>query len=158
MPDRVIFLDIDGPMIPYTSFLFNAHASLEQRLDDRCIRVLRLILDRSGAKIVFNTTHNRMLHPEAGERGAPGLLHQFAMAGFADDIHPANCTIYPDVDRLTAIRSWLAPRPSDTVWAALDDVSIADPRACLVDADHGIGIREYNHCATVFGYKPFLAL
>lgn len=41
MTEKIIFLDIDGPMIPYTSFLFNRHASWEQVLDERCVAVLR---------------------------------------------------------------------------------------------------------------------
>ena len=68
MSDKIIFLDIDGPMIPYTSFLFNPHASFDQVLDDRCCRVLHKIIEASGAKIVFNTTHNTMLYPIEGDK------------------------------------------------------------------------------------------
>lgn len=157
MDEKVIFLDIDGPMIPYTSFLFNVHASFDQELDTRCIKVLKKIIEESNAYIVFNTTHNRMLYPSQQDK-IPGLINQFEQHGLGDRIHKTVCTVYPDTDRLTAIRHWLSSNNPDANWVALDDVKINHDRACLVDADLGIGMREYNHCAQWFGYKPFLAL
>ena len=157
-PDKIIFLDIDGPMIPYTSFLFNTHASFDQELDDRCVKVLRKIIDASGAKIVFNTTHNTMLYPSETDT-VPGLINQFTKVGFAADIHPTVCTIYPDVDRKTAILRWLNENGSEgRKWVVLDDVEIRDVRAYLTDADLGIGIGEYNHCAEWLEFKRFIAL
>lgn len=156
MPDKVIFLDIDGPMIPYTSFLFNNMASFDQELDTRCVAVLRKIIDASGAKIVFNTTHNRHLHQEDG---FPGLINQFVAAGFGDDLHEDMHTVYPDVDRLTAINEWLDRNKTDNMlWVALDDVKIDHKRAFLVNADHGIGIDAYNHCAKWLMFKTFVVL
>ena len=153
----VIFLDIDGPIIPYTSFLFNAHASWEQELDQRCCRVLHKIIGASGAKIVFNTTHNTMLHPRDGD-SIPGLIPQFEAAGFGPHLHEVVHTVYPHVDRLTAIMDWLHNNGKDRQWVALDDVKIAHERAYLTDADLGIGFAEYNHCAQWLGFKPFIAL
>lgn len=130
-------------MIPYTSFLFNPNASFDQDFDERCLRVLHCILDNTGAKIVFNTTHNRHLYPS---KTIPGLLNQFGKAGFSEYIHERHRTIYPDKSRLTAINEWISLSENEIVWVALDDAELSDDRACFVDADLGIGIREYNHC------------
>lgn len=143
MAHPVIFLDIDGPMIPTRAFMFNFNASFDQILDDMCVKVLRHIIDKTDAQIVFNTTHNRMLEPFADRR--PGLISQFVAAGFGDDIHPDNHTLYPDIDRTTAVREWLYRHPEVTHWVAFDDVAIDDERAYLTDPDHGIGWGEYQH-------------
>ena len=158
MSDKIIFLDIDGPMIPYTSFLFNPHASFDQVLDDRCCRVLHKIIEASGAKIVFNTTHNTMLYPTDGYK-TPGLINQFEAAGFGPHIHETLCTSYPSYDRKTCIMEWLHKNSSkDRQWVAIDDVKIDHERAYLTDADLGIGIGEYNHCAKWLGFKSFFVM
>lgn len=148
----VIFLDIDGPMIPARSFIFDINPSFNQILDAMCVKVLRAIIDRTNAQIVFNTTHNRTLFQS--EYG-PGLLARFADAGFSHDIHDDNHTIYPDVDRTTAIREWLSRHPDVKNWVAFDDVEISDDRAFLTDPDHGIGWGEYQHAKLhLLGEKP----
>lgn len=161
-PDKVIFLDIDGPMIPYTSFLFNVKASFDQILDERCCKVLRLIIDNSGAKIVFNTTHNTMLDRQVNRKGVentPGLIQRFVDAGFGDDIHEALHTDYPNVNRLDAINNWLQKNQTpNMLWVALDDAKIDHKRAFLVHPDHGIGIDAYNHCANYLMFKKFIVL
>lgn len=150
---KIIFLDIDGPMIPYTSFLMttpHGNPSFEQILDDRCVMVLHRIIKDTGAKIVFNTTHNNNLYPthETKDGWLPGLLGQFEKAGFKDHIHEHNCTKYPHYDRLTCIKEWLRSQPIDEKikWVALDDVVMADERCYIVNEEYGIGMGAYNHC------------
>ncbi|PHS02822.1 MAG: hypothetical protein COA78_20490 [Blastopirellula sp.] len=162
--DKIIFLDIDGPMIPTTSILLDRNASWSQTLDGRCVRVLHLILKKSGAKVVFNSTHNRMLYDEPEgllkimeEDGvsSPGLVKRFIDAGFEDYLHSEVCTIYPDLDRLAAINLWLSENGSteDTLWVAFDDVFLNDDRAYLTSYSLGIGSGEYNHAAFYLGFK-----
>lgn len=136
----ILFLDIDGPMIPTREYLFNVHASLDQSLNSDCLRVLRKVLDDTGARVVFNTTHNRNFKRE-------GLIKHFAEAGFlvGREIHEDSHTLYPDVNRLTAIREWLGRHPEEILWVAFDDAPIDDPRAYPTQYDHGIGWNEYMH-------------
>lgn len=150
--ELIIFLDIDGPMIPTREYLFNPHASIDQNLNVECLRVLRHVLEKTGARIVFNTTHNRN-----GER----LVSRFKEAGFTQpaDIHEDCHTLYPDIDRLTAIREWLGRHPEVEKWVAFDDCPIKDSRAYPTDADHGIGWNEYQHAAQhLLGQKPGVIL
>lgn len=150
---KIIFLDIDGPMIPSTSFLMDTplgNPSYEQILDDRCVMVLHKIIKDTGAKIVFNTTHNQNLYSTDETSGGwlPGLVGQFEKAGFKDHIHQHNCTKYPHYDRLTCIKVWLRSQPieEDIRWVALDDVKMLDKRCYLVNEEYGIGISAYEHC------------
>ena len=175
-PEKFIFLDIDGPMIPATSFLSNPTASFEQELDPRCVMVLKKIIEKSGAKIVFNTTHSNALYPNQSEH-FPGLLVQFRKAGLGDDIAEAPATTFPEIGytgfdesmfdgidwgdtpqryqfphqhpRMAAIFKYLLDYdPDDTAtWIALDDVKIPHERAFTVSYDHGIGIDAYDHAA-----------
>jgi len=150
---KIIFLDIDGPMIPTRAYLFHPHASLDQELDPICVRVLRKILDDTGAQVVFNTTHNLMLEADSSSGSWPGLLNQFAKHGFiaGRELHPISSTVFPRVDdRLSAIRHWLINNYTET-WVALDDVHLDDSRAFTVDPDHGIGFNEYQHCLRFLG-------
>lgn len=161
-PEKIIFLDIDGPMIPNTSFLFDRHASWRQVLDDRCIKVLHKILEKSEAKIVFNTTHNLMLE-ERGEIGdttyTPGLLQRFYDAGFKDYIHKHHSTQYPSISRYDAIIDWRERHSKEQdLWVAFDDVKIDHKRAYLTNPDLGIGFGEYNHAAKYLMFKGFSVL
>jgi len=100
-PDKIIFLDIDGPMIPATKYLDDRMASFNQNLDERCVMVLKKIIEKSDAQIVFNSTHSNMLeltkNKTTGEVVWPGLVDQFIKAGFNGDIHPSVSTEYPQI-------------------------------------------------------------
>lgn len=149
--EKIIFLDIDGPMIPNTSFLFHKNPSFDQILDDRCIAVLKKIIEKSGAKIVFNTSHNRLLFPS---KIAPGLHKRFLEAGFGENLHEYYHTTYPDVGRLTAIRHWLHEYGTpNLLWVAFDDIPIDHKRAYLTDSNLGIGWGEYQHSARYLQFK-----
>ena len=184
---KFIFLDIDGPMIPATSYLSNATASFDQELDDRCVMVLKKIVEKSGAKIVFNTTHSTALYPnQSGHH--PGLIPQFRKIGLGDAIAEQPATTFPEIGytgfdegmfegldwgdtperyqfphqhpRLAAIFKYLLDNdPDDTaLWIALDDVNIPHENAYTADYDLGIGIGEYNHAAFYLDFKSFLFL
>lgn len=142
---KIIFLDIDGPMIPMTSYIFNRNASWQQELDSRSVEILHHIVKKSGAYIVFNSTHSRMLEADLAVN-SPGLIQRFKDAGFSNYLHMDICTKYPDIPRLKAIEEWLSRHPEVTRWVALDDAEILDERAFLVNPNYGIGFNEVQHC------------
>ena len=152
---KIIFLDIDGPMIPLRSYIWDRNASWKQLLDPMCVKVLRAVIDETGAKIVFNTTHNTMLE---ATNSSPGLIARFVEHGFKDDLHEDLRTIYPATDRKTSIMEWLHRHPTET-WVAFDDAKIVDERAFLTDATHGIGWNEYQHARKhLLGEEPKIVL
>lgn len=181
-PEKFIFLDIDGPMIPATSYLSNPVASFDQELDDRCVMVLKKIIEKSGAKIVFNTSHASALYPNESEHHPYGLIPQFEKAGLGDAIHETRRTLFPEIaytgfdesmfmgivwgdtpvhhqhphhhPRLAAIFKYLEDNDPDGTaqWIALDDVSMPHERAFTVSYEHGIGIDAYDHAAEYLNF------
>ena len=168
--ERIIFLDIDGPMIPGTAYLDNVHCSWEQELYYPCVNVLRKILDASGAKIVFNTSHN------VG-RYFYSLVQKFEEQGFKNDIHEVKKTLYPSppadmvVDRgsdfsesgqrrLACAKWWLKEnaKSEQTLWVIFDDIKIDHKRAIHVDFDSGLTLSHYNQAAHWLQFKPFFVL
>lgn len=55
---RILFLDIDGVMIPATQQLLDPNSSWKRNFPQTTIAVINEICKRTEARIVFNTTHN----------------------------------------------------------------------------------------------------
>lgn len=150
---KVVFLDIDGPMIPATCFLYDPMASLERRFPPTTVAVIRAVCERTGAKIVFNTTHNA---PFEGIDNIDVALEKAGVdrAHFHADRH----TSYPSIDRALAITKWVNEHPG-TDWIAFDDVRFTDdPRLILVDSDIGLHIGHVNQAIERFGGEPVVVL
>lgn len=166
-PDKIIFLDVDGPLVPGTRYLHNARSSFERDFCPNCLMVLRHIVDKSGAQIVFNTFHNTEIDD---------LVAKITAAGFGDNIHPTRMTDFPyGIDeakdgaehgieittagdrRLVAIKKWIKNHGTDNLlWIAIDDERINHKRALRVDFDAGMTLRTYNEAAKFLMFKPFL--
>lgn len=157
-PDKVIFLDIDGPMISNTGLMLNRCASFSQTLDSQAVDVLHAILGASGAKLVFNTTHNSLFFSgvlDGTSYSTPGLRQRFVDAGFENHFHEHPQTVFPNINRYDSITHWLTNHKTEhMLWVALDDVEMPNKRCCLVDPNYGIGIKEFNFCAQYLMYKP----
>lgn len=135
LPATVVFLDIDGPMIPDTMLLAYRMASFERRFPPTTIAVLNFFCERSGAAIVFNTTHNTPITNVADIEIA------IANAGVERAyFHPTDLkTSYPAIARGLAVKEWLARHPEVTQWVAFDDVHFTDENnLILVDPDPGL--------------------
>lgn len=151
--ERILFLDIDGVMIPGWMYLFNREAGLELNMDNRAFRILDKLYNETGCRLVFNTTHNL---------GINRIIERFKLSNFevGKQIHEKYSTRYPHIDcRLSSIQLWLTNNGTkDTKWAALDDAKIDHENAYSITPGNGIGLEEYNHCLTCFGMKPFNVL
>ncbi len=126
------------------------------------MKVLHKIIEDSGAKIVFNTTHNMHLEESTTTNGfkIPGLLNSFRDAGFEDHIHEKVNTNFKVGgrnrldDRLEAIKEFNMENLKDQdLWVAFDDCAIDHKRAYLTDFDHGIGLGEYLHAQHYLQFK-----
>jgi len=173
MADKIIFLDIDGPMIPGTHYLVNKMASFEQDFCPRCVMVLRKILEKSNAKVVFNSTHNLHLYPDK-KIGMPGLLTAFEQYDLTKYLHPSIKTVYPaqtrsdlvprdctPSPRLIAIYEWLhnhydMSEPNRVLWIAFDDEKIDHKRAITVDFDAGLTMKEYDHAGKYLNFSTLM--
>ena len=152
--ERVIFLDIDGPMIPCAMYLIDHLCSIKRMMSPPAVAVLKELCKRTGAKVVFNTTHNS----PTGE--APDIEVALQMAGLpAECIHPtAPKTRYPSLPRDLAVKEWLAAHPGAD-WIALDDVKFTDdPRLILIHPDEGLHTGHLNDALEHYGERPCVFL
>jgi hypothetical protein len=179
---RIVFLDVDGPLIPSYQYINNRMASYERNFSPICVNIVKMIVDPNGqwklgvdplekyrdpkrhppVKIVMNTYHNQ--HPT--ELWA--ALREF---GLTEYMHTNWQTSYPQfnsqygANRMYAIDGWLKVN-SDTVlndydgdfdWIALDDENFTnDARLFLIDFDLGITVKTYNAIAADWNLRPFI--
>lgn len=154
MSKRVIFLDIDGPVIPFSMFLINRMASHDRVLAPIPVAVVREICKRADAKVVFNTTHNS---PAAG---VDDIEVAIVKAGLpASALHSDVKTIYPQIDRDLAVGEWLNRHPEVEDWIAFDDVRFTDKDNLIwVDPDAGLHLGHMNAALDRWNCTQFLVL
>lgn len=152
---KVIFLDIDGPMIPASYFLVDNMASWNRRFPETTVAVIKRLCERTGAKVVFNTTHNI---PFDKVDDIDVALEKQGLD--REHIHPTDlATKYPQIERDLAVKEWLARHPEVTDWVALDDVKFTeDERLIWVDPDGGLHLGHLNAAIERLGGKPIVVL
>jgi hypothetical protein len=150
---KLIFLDIDGPMIPSGMSLIHPHASWKRMLSPICVAVLKEMLKKSDAYLVTNSTHNVDLN------GEPSIRDVLISYGIPDEAFHRNWkTDYPDVSRDVAVKKWLAEN-GEYDWIALDDARfMEDTRVVYVDFDTGLTPAHYNEVAEMWGLPEIIIL
>lgn len=123
---KVLFVDVDGPLIPATSLLMDI-----------------------GASVVMNTTHNRDFE------GLPDICDAMVATGFnVNFFHPrAKKTAYPAWNkRNDAVRQWLASHSYIEDYLCIDDVVCASPDHMIcVDPYIGLTLRHANEIIARWG-------
>lgn len=161
--NRIIFLDIDGPMIPSSMYFIDRNASWNRTISPVGVAIVNRLVEESGAKIVTNSSHNNLVIESTGADLRADLIRAgIPEASFHEDWR----TKYPFVGRLTeddsnrmvAIREWMQ-RNGEADWIAFDDVKFTtDNRLILVDFDSGITTREFNKAADLWKLGGVLIL
>lgn len=155
---KIIFLDIDGPMIPATMYLIDQYAGFRRIFPETTVAVLKRMCENTGAKLVINSTHNTCIESREVDGFTIHTVEETLKRnhGFTDDhFHPDSRTRYPAVNRLTAVTDWLALHPEVTDWVAIDDNNFTDnERLILVNPDTGIGVDVLNKVCEKLGGKP----
>lgn len=147
----IILLDVDGPVIPATQMLVDPMSSWDRIVPTTTVAVLSRLCERTGAKIVFNSTHNDPWE------WAPDIVDALVRAGLdRSHVHPTHDrTAYPAVPRAQAAAEWLAAHPEVDDWIAFDDVAfIDDPRLIWVDPEAGLHLGHLNKALVRFGARP----
>lgn len=155
MSEKVIFLDIDGPMIPSSMYLIDNMCSFKRLFPPTTVAVLNRLCEASGARVVFNTTHNTPM------KDAPDIEVALVNHGLkADHVHPNDCkTRYPTLRRGAAINEWLGRHPETKRFVAFDDTKFTDQDYLIwVDPDAGLHVGHYNEAAARLDTKPMLFL
>jgi hypothetical protein len=151
---RIVFLDIDGPIIPYSMFLIERMCSWHRVIPAIPVAVVREICKRGDAKVVFNTTHNNAID------GVDDIEVAIVKAGLPEDmIHADMKTKYPSIPRDLAVLEWLSRHSEVTDWIALDDAKFTDKDNLIwVDPDAGLHLGHLNTALGRWGCPQFLVL
>jgi hypothetical protein len=151
--NKIIFLDIDGPIITSNLSAFQIDRSQH---NPKTIENLLSLVYLTGAKIVTNTMHN------AVDYKGNNIKQDLVKWGISENsFHQDWKTTYPFVDytklpstrkgigRLIAINDWLE-KNKDHNWICFDDRNFTDdPRLVLIDATTGIGNKEIQKALTL---------
>lgn len=137
---RIVFLDVDGPLIPGRMY-FRVGATYSSQLDLYCfcpavVDMLNYLTDATGATIVFNSTHNDRgaeIAVKQAEYNRLRNLHRDVLTGFPD----AEFSVSPDARR-RAIEAWLDEHPDTTRHCVFDDAPLGGENFCHVDFNEGI--------------------
>lgn len=153
LPTRVVILDIDGVVIPATQMLVDPMSACDRIMPATTIACLNRLCERTGARIVFNTTHNGTW-PDVPDIEVAMVNHGLA----PEHLHPTDLrTSYPWKPRDVAVTEWLERHPEIEQWVAFDDAAFTDDeRLILVDQEAGLHLGHVNKALIAFGQKPIL--
>lgn len=137
---RIIFLDIDGPVISTPQhFMDYGCATKRSIVNTNAIGILNRLCNRAEAKIVTNSSHN-YFDTQTGDLRADLIRHGIKSEHFHDDWR----TKYPYHSkpmyhsRESAILEW-QDRNGEVDWICFDDIQFTESnRLMLVDFDRGI--------------------
>lgn len=150
--NKIIFLDIDGPVIDLLTYKTNVPASIFRTgFNLESIRLLDQLCNVTGAKIVTNSMHNYY------EVDNCSLKYDLISNGIdSEHFHKEWRTIYPKIDykarpssvrgigRLYAIEDWIE-KNGPCEWICFDDRKFTDdPRLIHITRWHGIDQKYYN--------------
>lgn len=130
--DPVLFLDIDGVLLPgdlaappadrelpWSHLLPSGTRSIATVCCPRAIASLNDVLCRTGARVVLISTWRRAL-------GAAETATILGMQGVMDAWHPHVAAPWTG-DKATDVAAWLADHPEVTRWAVIDDERLWRP-------------------------------
>ncbi len=149
---RIIFQDIDGPLIPLRMYFSGNRPFANDPgsfvYDPVAVAMINHLCEQFGAKVVFNTAHN--------ENPPEIMFKQGHFNGFKhlhDDIQTDYETLI-SAGRHSSIKKWLEKHPEVTEWIVIDDVLVYEPRQILVDYTLGMTLKDFHDSQRLFGYNP----
>lgn len=149
---RILF--VDGPLIPASALLVDRMASFERKIPKETLAILNAICERTGAKVVMNTTHNRDYF------GITGIHIAMEKHGFNPEYfhEPQAKTQYPEIPRDKAVTKWVKDNLTFMDdYVCVDDVVCADDKHMeLIDPIIGLTIRSANRIIRRWGGDPLI--
>lgn len=161
MKERIIFLDIDGPMIPsYCYYMFGSGASYNRDMSPVSVVLLNNLCNKASAKIVCKSAHNYMTSLKNNDLKTDLILNGIEEKHF----HPQWRTDFGleiiesharPLGRYESILKWLKENPDVEEWVDFDDENhTKDERLILVDFDYGIKMKEIEAAVELFCLPP----
>lgn len=142
---KVIFIDIDGPLIPMRAYFLPTQTPLVSVFDPCAVALLLRVVSMSQAQFVVSSTwgfhgYDKCMETFAKNGIHPNLFHK-------DWITPRKMSS----SRSMEIRWWLEGHPEVTHHVAVDDEDLNSDlvaNAALCDAYEGFSWRNYLECLT----------
>lgn len=139
---KVIFQDVDGPLIPgrlYYAQHAHMNADFIWLYDPVAVGMLREICTRRGVKIVYSTAHNEedpnMMRYKARVNGMEDLLHEDCQTKFRSEMF----------SKQDAIVEWLRRHPEVDSWLCIDDEDVfRGPHPQHVKVEFSVGLTIDN--------------
>jgi hypothetical protein len=143
MTTKVIFVDIDGPMIPLRAWFLPNQTPIVSIFDPCAVSLLLRLVDRSQAKLVVSSTW--------GLHGYDSCMETFEKNGIHRDLFHEDWVTPRKMSsaRYHEIRWWLDRHPEVTHSVAIDDADLnMDFVPCAVKCDcaEGMSWRNYLEC------------
>lgn len=123
---KIIFLDIDGPMIPYRCLLLPGQTPVMTLFDPVAVSLLNDLCEKNHFKIVLHTSWVRIMG------GKPTHEHCIKQGIKAEHFHEDAWTDENIIWRYTRVAEWLERHPEITEYCMVDD----DPYQADVYSDH----------------------
>lgn len=145
---KILFMDIDGPMIPSRAYKLPNQTKLVSVFDPCATAMVNELLKLSGARIVISSTWR-----EHGVKDCSELLETNGIN--PDLLHPD----WKTPCKLTSTRTqeidlWLQEHPEITHYVAIDDEQLNAnmlPGFVQCDMDEGFSFRNFLESKVLFG-------
>lgn len=156
---KIIFLDIDGPMIPQRAFLLSGHfteAALPwdvSKFDPIAVAMLNTLCDRYGWKIVIHSSRIKF------EGGKKTFLHCVDQGIEARHFHEHSWCDEDENWRFTRIAKWLKEHHEIDEYTILEDTKYArdeDGYPHPNDIEKHIIVVDFNNGLTWENYERIL--
>lgn len=138
---KIIFLDIDGPMIPVRAYFLPGQTKPATVFDPLAVAMLSKLIKDSGAKLVISSTWRA--------KGLPTVAGMLFKNGIGDQhLHKDWCTEGKlTSQRMHEIKWWYEDHiPEVTHYVAIEDEDLDVgfvPNAVKADANEGFSFRNY---------------
>lgn len=120
MTDKIIFLDVDGPMIPYRAMFLPGQTRVMTVFDPIAVSFINNLCEEHGWKVVLHSSWIRIM---GGEYTLAHCIHQGIKA---EHFHTdAYCNENLNW-RYTRVANWLNKHPDVTEYAIVDDEPYMD--------------------------------
>lgn len=174
MTNKIVFLDIDGPVIPYGCYFVNRNASYERVFSNTAIGYVKKLLELSDAKLVTNSMNNfydriEEIFHERDSFSDYTITHtlrdDLIAAGIPEDAFHNDWRTNlsggskPGPNpRLDAIYGWIKKNEfygEDKIWIDFDDEDFAPELDCCINIDfhNGITFENFSKACKIFNVK-----
>lgn len=158
---KIIFLDIDGPVINTPCYWVDAYASLQRSvMNTQSIGIVNHLSKLSGAKIVTNSTHNNITVRETGRTLRQdlikwGLKEEHLHENWHSTMPWSRGRVSAESRsrRMWGIDDWIEHN-GEADWICFDDEPFTEnPRLFVIDFDRGIDYDVYLRVCTFWGME-----